>query len=202
MAATTPARRERRNRDAEVVDAAVQVFWKRGYAGASVQEIADIVGVLKGSLYHYFGSKEELLARIFQEAYEESEKVMASVSDLENPPLDRLRIYLDRYIKHFLDYPERAQLYFRDWRYLTGPYLERVVQQRRTYNHFVRVMIEEARDRGEIDSEIDTRAATSFILGAIHNIAEWYRKDIGDTVENIAKVHSALAVAALRGYRS
>jgi AcrR family transcriptional regulator len=166
-----------------------------------VQEIADVVGVLKGSLYHYFGSKEQLLARIFQEAYEESEGVMTSVNLLDDPPLERLAIYLDRYIRHFLEYPERTQLYFREWRYLTGTYLERVVEQRRTYSHFVRVIIEEACDRGDIDREIDPRAATSFVLGAIHSIADWYRRDMADTVEDIAATHSALAVGALRGYR-
>jgi TetR/AcrR family transcriptional regulator, cholesterol catabolism regulator len=196
------AKRERRNRESEVVDAAIQVFWKRGYSGASVQEIADVVGVLKGSLYHYIGSKEELLARIFQEAYEESESVMTSVAALDKPPLERLEIYLDRYICHFLVYPERTQLYFRDWRYLTGSYLQRVVEQRRTYSRFVRAMVDEAQEKGYIDTAIDSRAATAFILGAIHNIAEWYRRDHSGPVDEIARTHTALAVGALRGFRS
>jgi AcrR family transcriptional regulator len=196
------AKRTRRNRQAEVIDAAIQVFWRRGYSGASIQEIADAVGVLKGSLYHYIGSKEELLARIFQEAYEESLIVMSEVSAMDGPPLDRLHEYLKRYIKHFLVYPERTQLYFRDWRYLTGPYLERVREQRRTYTYFVRALIAEARDSGAISSDVDPRAATAFILGAVHNIAEWYRRDGEVSVDEIAEVHSAYAMAALRGYRA
>ena len=74
------AKKARRNRESEVIDAAIRVFWLRGYSGASIQEIADEVGVLKGSLYHYIGSKEELLARIFQEAYEESLGVMSEIN--------------------------------------------------------------------------------------------------------------------------
>jgi TetR/AcrR family transcriptional regulator, cholesterol catabolism regulator len=197
-----PARRTRRNRETEVIDAGIQVFWRRGYSGASIQEIADAVGVLKGSLYHYIGSKEELLARIFQEAYEESLGVMSEISAMDAPPLDRLHEYLRRYIKQFLVYPERTQLYFRDWRYLTGPYLERVKEQRRTYGYFVRALIAEARETGAISKDVDPKAATAFILGGIHYIAEWYRRDGKESVDTIAEVHSAYAMAALRGYRA
>jgi AcrR family transcriptional regulator len=192
----------RRNRETEVVDAAIQVFWRRGYSGASIQEIADAVGVLKGSLYHYIGSKEELLARIFQEAYEESLGVMSEINAMNGPALERLHEYLRRYIVHFLAYPERTQLYFRDWRYLTGAYLERVREQRRTYANFVRALIAEARETVAISSDIDPQTAAAFILGAVHNIAEWYHRDGRASAEKIAEVHSALAIAALRGYQA
>ena len=178
------------------------MFWRHGYSGASIQEIADAVGVLKGSLYHYIGSKEELLARIFQEAYEESLGVMSEISAMNAPPLVRLQEYLRRYIVHFLAYPERTQLYFRDWRYLTGTYLDRVKEQRHTYAYFVRALIAEARETGAINSDIDPQAATAFILGAVHNIAEWYHRDGKESAETIAEVHSAFAIAALRGYRA
>ena len=196
------AKKTRRNRESEVIDAAIRVFWLRGYSGASIQEIADEVGVLKGSLYHYIGSKEELLARIFQEAYEESLGVMSEINAMNAPPLVRLHEYLKRYIKHFLVYPERTQLYLRDWRYLTGPYLERVKEQRRTYAYFVRALIAEARETGAISKDVDPQAASAFILGAVHNIAEWYRRDGKATVDEIAEVHSAYAMAALRGYHA
>jgi AcrR family transcriptional regulator len=202
VASTQPAvKRVRRNREAEVIEAAIQVFWRRGYSGASIQEIADDVGVLKGSLYHYIGSKEELLARIFQEAYEESMGVMAEITDMDAPPIERLHAYLRRYIEQFLVYPERTQLYFRDWRYLTGTYLERVKEQRRTYNYFVRALVAEAKETGAISSDIDPRSATTFILGAVHNIAEWYHRDGSEPSNAIAKENADFAIAVLRGYQ-
>ena len=57
--------RQRRNRSQDVLEAAVRVFHKKGYASSSIQDIADEVGVLKGSLYHYIDSKEDLLISIF-----------------------------------------------------------------------------------------------------------------------------------------
>ena len=58
----------RRNRGQDVIEAAIRVFHKKGYASASIQDVAAEVGVLKGSLYHYIDSKEDLLARIFEDS--------------------------------------------------------------------------------------------------------------------------------------
>ena len=49
--------RRRPNREADVIDAAIEVFYQRGYAAATIQDVADKVGVLKGSLYYYIDSK-------------------------------------------------------------------------------------------------------------------------------------------------
>jgi TetR/AcrR family transcriptional regulator, cholesterol catabolism regulator len=49
--------RPRKRRDQEVIDAAAKVFYERGFADASVQDVADELGILKGSLYHYIETK-------------------------------------------------------------------------------------------------------------------------------------------------
>ena len=56
----------RRNRDEEVVAAAAKVFYERGYSAATVQDIVDELGILKGSLYHYINTMEDLFFRIFE----------------------------------------------------------------------------------------------------------------------------------------
>ena len=58
MTETTRVRRStaRRNRDSEVLQAGIQVFFDKGYSAASIQDVADAVGVLKGCLYHYMSS--------------------------------------------------------------------------------------------------------------------------------------------------
>jgi AcrR family transcriptional regulator len=50
-----------------IIEAAARVFQTKGYHAASVQDVADAVGILKGSLYHHIESKEELLYLIVKE---------------------------------------------------------------------------------------------------------------------------------------
>ena len=51
----------------DIVAAAAKVFRTKGYHAATVRDIADEVGILKGSLYHHFDSKEELLYLVVKE---------------------------------------------------------------------------------------------------------------------------------------
>src|ERR1700744_339601 len=85
-AAGTRARAGRANgarREREVLDAATKVFSSRGYADASVQDIADELGILKGSLYHYIDSKEDLLFRLLEETHDEVQTIMDEVAAMD-----------------------------------------------------------------------------------------------------------------------
>jgi AcrR family transcriptional regulator len=188
----------RRNRDAQLMAVAIDVFWRKGYSAATIQDVADEVGVLKGSLYHYIESKEELLFRIFAGAYEEAESLMAEVAQLDRPPLEKLHVYLERHIEQIVTYPERTSLYFREWRHLTGDRLRIVIKKRSEYERFLRNLIISARRDGEIDDSISARYQTLFIIGAINYIAEWYKRSGRDSAKTIAQVHAALAINTLR----
>ena len=59
-----------RRRLSEVIDAAAKVFARRGYHGASTQDIADLLGMRQASLYYYFDSKEAALEAVCQDVHE------------------------------------------------------------------------------------------------------------------------------------
>ena len=88
------ARNGPKKRDREVLDAAARVFYERGYSDASVQDVADELGILKGSLYHYISSKEDLLFRLLDGTHAEVSRILDEVSALDLPPLERLHEYV------------------------------------------------------------------------------------------------------------
>src|SRR5436305_12335871 len=57
-----------RERGEQVYAAALRLFREKGYHATSMQDIAAAVGLYKGSLYHYIGGKDELLAQVFERA--------------------------------------------------------------------------------------------------------------------------------------
>lgn len=63
-------------RHAEFLDVAQDLFYSKGYESTSVQEIIKTVGVAKGTFYHYFSSKVDLLEAIVARAYEETLKML------------------------------------------------------------------------------------------------------------------------------
>ena len=177
MAAVTKQRRNsgRRNREDEVMEAAVAVFSEKGYAAASLQDVADRVGLLKGSLYHYISSKESLLFRIFDEAHSQALILMAEVDEQKLPPDRKLWAYVERLSLWYLGNRERASLYFTEWRYLTGEYETAVRAQRREFELYLRDMLIEAREAGLTRADLDARISSAYILSAVNSVPIWYR---------------------------
>jgi AcrR family transcriptional regulator len=66
-AATGPRRQQKEERREQILDAALRVFSEKGFAGASIRDIAREVGVTEGLLYHYFESKEQLMHACWKE---------------------------------------------------------------------------------------------------------------------------------------
>src|SRR5947208_16917688 len=77
------------NRQAEVTEAAIEIFWQKGYRAASIQDVAEKVGVLKGSLYYYIESKEDLLWRIIEDVHHEWRDILDEARKLEAEPIER-----------------------------------------------------------------------------------------------------------------
>jgi AcrR family transcriptional regulator len=191
--------RERRNRDQEMMAAALKLFAKKSYPATSVQDLADAIGVLKGSIYHYIGSKEDLLFRIFNEAHVENEALMEEVSSLEVEPLEKLRAYLERSLKITLDNIERTTLYFRDWRHLTGERRDILVRHRAQYDRFLRSLIEDVYRQHGITDHVDLKHISSFVIGGTNWIADWFRPDRGECIDGIAADYTELALAGILG---
>lgn len=188
---------ERRNRDVEVVDAAIRIFHTKGFAAATIQDVADEVGVLKGSLYHYISSKEDLLFRIVKESHEQAAAVMDEVSALDVVPIERLRIYLERMHLWYLANHERASVYLNQQRHLTGKNREEVRAAARRFEHFLRELLAEARGSGALRQDLDLKLASYFLLGALNSLPGWYRPDGSYPPQKIASSFTDMAMRSL-----
>lgn len=165
----------RRNRDIEILDAATSVFSHKGYSGASLQEIADKVGILKGSLYHYIDSKESLLFRILDGSHTSAMQIMVEVDALALGTEQKFLTYVEKVVLWYLQHLDRAGLYQNEWRFLEGEFAQQVRSHRRNFNAYMRAMIDAAVSEGLAPRNLDVETATSFVLSAIDSIPSWFR---------------------------
>lgn len=173
-----PPKGERRNRDAEVMAAAVRIFYEKGYSGASLQDVANEVGVLKGSLYYYFASKEDLLLRIMKESHIQSEMIFERIAAKGLDPLDELDEVLRELMQWYLDNVERVAIYFNEGRRLTGERLEEVEAAGRHFEQHLYNLLARAKKNGAIGGDVDLRLAIRFILGALNSVPTWHKPSI------------------------
>ena len=112
---TVPPARRTRKRDADVLAAATRVFARRGYADASVQDVADELGILKGSLYHYIKTKEDLLYWLLEAVHADVEEIRLQVAAAEDlNPIERISLYVTEQVLYNLANLERISIYYHD----------------------------------------------------------------------------------------
>ena len=80
---------------AQILDAAEQLFFEKGYDRTSVQDILDVLGMSKGGFYHYFDSKEAVLRAVSERRAEgRFERLSAELYGGRRSPIDRLNLLL------------------------------------------------------------------------------------------------------------
>jgi TetR/AcrR family transcriptional regulator, cholesterol catabolism regulator len=191
--------RQRRNRRQDVLEAAIRVFHKKGYASASIQDVAEEVGVLKGSLYHYIDSKEDLLARIFEDSAGHFMEMLDEASGLDERPVERLRSFGRSCSLWYLRNIERVAIYATEWKHLTGKRRKEVMKIRETYEGRLAGLINEVKEAGEAAPDLDVNFATYFIFGALNGLPDWYRRRGPDPAEKIADAYGDQIVNTVIG---
>jgi AcrR family transcriptional regulator len=182
------------DRGSEVVRAAITIFCRQGYAGTSVQDIANALGMPKATLYHYISSKEDLLSEILTLASNDVEVLTEEIAKLDVPPVTRLRLFISGYVYLTTVELERTIIYSREWRYLTGALRDSVIGRRVMLDDFLIGLIDAAKAAGEVPAELDSKRAAYFIWGAVSSLPDWYRRSGPDSPQQIAWNYAALAL--------
>jgi AcrR family transcriptional regulator len=189
-------RRKRRNR--EVVDAAAKVFLARGYADASVQDVADELGILKGSLYYYISTKEDLLFWLLEEVHEDVERILGEVETLEGiAPLARLHEYVRRQVEYNATNLAKISVYYHDIEQLGDERREDIKGRRKAHERFVTTMIKQAQARNEVDPGADPRVLANCVFAVMIWIYRWYRPGGSVKRDQLARLLADFAVGGL-----
>ena len=164
-------------RRSEMVAVAARLFSERGYHGTSMQDLADELGLLRGSLYAHIGSKEE---RLFDVVDDGADRFLARVYEAKEArasATETLRHVLVGHVETAIDHLEAATVFLNEWRYLS-PELRSVVQEKRDrYEEMVRSIITDGVTEGDFRPNIDTALATRLVLSAGNWVYTWYRPD-------------------------
>jgi AcrR family transcriptional regulator len=187
-----------KRRDRQILEAAAHIFHERGYADTSVQDVANAVGLLKGSLYYYIESKEDLLFRVLQDVHAQAKQILDVVPEMDVPPLERLAAYVRGHVEFNLRNIEKVAVYYHDFSQLSPDRREEIVATRKRYEEFVIALIEEAQAAGEVDPDLDAHVATYSVLGMLNWVYTWYRPGGKVSISDFADLVAEIVVGGLR----
>jgi TetR/AcrR family transcriptional regulator, cholesterol catabolism regulator len=167
-----------RSRRQQVLDSAIEIFYERGFSDTSVEDVASAAGLLKGSLYYYIDSKQDLLYKIIEDVHEAVQRIFdETTSDTSVPPLERLARFARRQIEYNARHVKTISVYYHDYERLEGQLLAEVRSRRRQHERAVLTLLDEAKAEGSIAESLDTKLAASCVFAVIIWPYTWYRSN-------------------------
>jgi AcrR family transcriptional regulator len=187
-----------RRRLSEVIDAAAKVFARRGYHGASTQDIADVLGIRQASLYYYFESKEAALEAVCANGVEDyavrAQRVLKG-NETSSQKVAQLVFHHLAPMAERLDY---TVAFLSERRFLPPPARKRIRAIEQRYERIIQRIIDQGVAAGEFRADLDTRLATLALLGLGNSAALWFGREPGVTLERITQSYVDLLVRAFR----
>ena len=153
---------------------AARVFYDKGYDGASMQDIAEAVGLTKAGLYHHVGSKDRLLFEIMNYGMDIlDEMVLQKVKDIAEP-----REKLKRTIIGHIDLITRARdqeitVILHENRSLKGALRKRINARKKQYIDFLESLIGQVQQQSGKTAN-SPRLAAFALLGMVNWLYQWF----------------------------
>ena len=186
-------------RRAEIYEAAAQLFHERGFDGTSVQDIAERVGLLKGSLYHYFGSKEQLLFDLLHEDHETSlADLLTSAAEAAEDPEAQLRAAVVSAAMSAAVRPWRPATFVHEHRYLVQDHARAIMQIRRAYERCFVDILKDGKRKGVFRRDMDPELVAIAALSLVNAIATWYQPGRKWSAQSLAESYADLVHASVR----
>jgi AcrR family transcriptional regulator len=181
----------------ELTRQAARLFAAKGYHGTSIGEIAEALGVQKGSLYAHIESKQDLLYETMVEGARAFHAGLDAIPE-DAPATEKIRLALRSHLRVVADQLDVATVFVQEWRYLEGERRDEIVAERRRYEERIRALFREGREHGELRSDLDDATAALLALSAANWAYTWLQPG-RDTDELADRFYDQL-LDGMRGY--
>jgi TetR/AcrR family transcriptional regulator, cholesterol catabolism regulator len=184
-------------RKSELIRQAARLFAEKGYHGTSIGDLAEAMGVQKGSLYAHIDSKADLLWEVARDGADAFHAALDTVPD-DLKATEKIRFALRAHLSVVSEQLDVATVFIREWRYLGGERRDEFLAERRRYEERFRALFREGRELGALRTDLDDATATLLALSAANWAYTWLRPGV-DTDE-LADRFYAMLIDGMRGY--
>ena len=132
-----------------IVDTSAHLFAQNGYHATGITELCEANDLGKGALYHYIGSKEELLVAIHDRVMDEVMQGADRVAQAGGSPSAQLAMLGDELLDVIDRYPDHVWVFLHEFHVLTGKRAEQFRGRRRDYERTVEAILQAGVDSGE-----------------------------------------------------
>lgn len=191
---TSVSRRE------ELLDLAAAMFAERGLKATTVRDIADAAGILSGSLYHHFSSKEQMVEEVLRSFLDWLFTRYQEILDTETDPLARLRELFMVSFEAIEHHHAEVVIYQDEATRLSGqPRFEFVQARNRQQREMWIEVLRGGIAAGEFRADLDVDLVYRFIRDTTWVSVRWYRPEAGLTAEQVGRQYLAIVLGGITG---
>ena len=167
-------RMPREKRWAEILRVAAEVFHEKGYDAATLQDIADRVGILKGSIYYYIETKGDLLENLLVEVHNQGLAMIRQRAAMEGDVFHRMAGMIRGHIEYMESNQAKTVVYLHELSRLDTARRDALFPRHEFRAEFQR-LIEEGQRAGLVLPELDPKLTAQMMLGCLNSIYHWFR---------------------------
>ena len=193
-----PSSAKARKREQEIYELAAEIFHRKGYAATTLQDIAEAAGMLKGSLYYYIDSKEDLLYRITMSIHEDAHANLLRAQAVDGAPVEKLRALIEGHVLSFGRRLTWIRVFYTEYGALSGERRQEIMDERHGYERFVENLIRQGQADGSFCPELDLRIVSNATLTLVNTVYLWYRPEAGTPIETVARTYANFVIRGLR----
>lgn len=184
----------------QILDAAISVFATRGFHACRVSDVADEAGVAYGLVYHYFGSKEEILSTLFSERWQIMLDAISEIDRQEEiPARDKLHLVASFIIDSYRHEPDLMKVIIVEVTRAANSFGRDNLEKIREAYNMIGQIVERAQQDGVFKQDISADFAALMFYGAIEQLLSGWIFDLIPRSEEDFEQAKALVVEAICG---
>jgi len=181
----------------EVLQSAANIFFAKGFHATSIEDVARDVGMLKGSLYYYIKSKDDLLFRLLLAGIEDGDAFIAQQIDPQGDPLEQLERAIRAQIDYIIEKRVQFGLFLHEFDSLSGKRQHKLISVMSRYNARFVELVQRAQQQGRLIHG-QPWVIVNGILGMCNWLYRWYDADQMTDAEQIKSIFVRMIFEGVR----
>lgn len=182
----------------EILKTAAKVFRTKGYHATRIQDVADALGMQKGSLYYYISTKEDLLSGLVEDILEQSVELLTTIHNTDKKPADKIRLCIESHLRLFHGNIDAFGVFIsEDLHFINKNSEKDIFKLIKEYEDGWLEIFTEGVGRGEFKKESDYKIITKGIMGMLNWSYRWYHEKHKLSIEEVAVIFSDLILTGV-----
>ena len=181
----------------EVLQSAANIFFAKGFHATSIEDVARDVGMLKGSLYYYIKSKDDLLFQLLLAGIEDSDAFIASQIDPQGDPLGQLERAIRAQIDYIVQNRVQFGLFLHEFDSLSGKRQHKLISVMSRYNSRFVELVRRGQEQGQL-IQGEPWIIVNGILGMCNWLYRWYDTDEISDPEQVKQIFVRMLLQGIR----